>query len=416
MNDRLSPADDFTAATRARLFSSLRGLSRIGVAVSGGPDSTALLILLDTWTREIPAAPALTVLTVDHGLRPEAAHEASAVAELAGRLGHACDILRWRHDGAPPSSDIQAEARAARYRLIADAARRHRLEAVLVAHTRDDQAETFLMNLARGSGVAGLAAMPAARDIGGIPVLRPLLDTPKAALLALLDTTGIPYVTDPSNDADRYARVRIRKAMPALAGLGLTADRLAATARRMGRAEAALRSATDSLEAGAALDHGGVWSVDIRALVAAPEEIGLRLLARLIRAVRPAEHPPRAEAIEAWHAALHAGRPPRRATMAGVLFDLRRDRLWLYAEAGRTGFPEMTAGDGDHLWDGRWLVTLRGVGEPLVIGPSAPGADAGVPKDAARSRPAVRTVDGDKPPRGVAVALRPLKAGEAGRD
>ncbi len=401
--------DRLTAKLRARLFSPLAGLSRVGVAVSGGPDSTALIILLNVWKRDNPAAPALHVLTVDHGLRPEAAREADAVLDLAARLGHPAEKLVWRHDGPPPASGIQAEARTARYRLLIEAAGRHRLEAVLLAHTRDDQAETLLMHLARGSGVAGLAGMPAERTIGGVRFLRPLLTVAKSDLVALLETAGIAYVTDPSNASDRYTRVRVRKALPALADLGLTADRLAGTARRMARAEAALRAATDDLQRRAATDHGGVWSNDVAPLAAAADEIGLRLLVRLIRSIRPAEHPPRAEAPEAWHAALRAGAAPRRATMAGVTLHLRRDRLWLYAEAGRTGFPELIADtDGDHIWDGRLKISIAGAGNcRLIIGPRHPGArDGDMPAAAAASLPTVGAADGGPLPAGLTVDIR----------
>lgn len=411
MDSGSASADVLTALPGARLFSPLDGLCRIGVAVSGGPDSTALLVLLDRWTRESPAAPTLHVLTVDHALRPEASREADAVVDLATRLGHSAEKLVWHHDGPMPTSDIQAEARAARYHLLVDAARRNQLEAVLLAHTRDDQAETLMMNLGRGSGVAGLAGIPAERTIDGIRFLRPLLDTAKADLVALLDAAGVSYAVDPSNTSDRYTRVRFRKALPALADLGLTAERLAGTARRMARAEAALRSVTDDLFNRAAVHHGGVWSVDVAALAAAPDEIGLRLLVRLIRAVRPSAYPPRAEAPESWHAAFRAGSAPRRATMAGVVLHLRHDRLWLYAEAGRGGFPELVVdSDGDHVWDDRFKVSIKGTeGRRLVIGPRGPGSRSGdMPAAAAAGLPAVGATDDDNLPSGLTIIIRPL--------
>ncbi|CAI9418515.1 tRNA(Ile)-lysidine synthase [Pleomorphomonas sp. T1.2MG-36] len=403
--------DTLTAAARARLFSPFAGLCRVGIAVSGGPDSTALLVLFDRWKHESPAAPTLCVLTVDHGLRPEAAREADAVLELAARLGHPSEKLVWRHDGPPPTNDIQAEARTARYRLLVEAARRNKLDAVLLAHTRDDQAETLLMHLARGSGVAGLAGMPAERSIEGVRFLRPLLDVAKADLVAVLDEAGIPYVTDPSNASDRSTRVRFRKTLPTLADLGLTAERLAGTARRMARAEAALQSATDDLALKSAASHGGVWSVDAAALAAAPDEIGLRLIVRLIRAIRPSDYPPRADAPEGWHAAFRAGTAPRRATMAGVVLHLRPDRLWLYAEAGRAGFPELVVdADGDHVWDNRFLVTIAGAeGRPLVIASRGPGARSGdMPAAAAASLPTVRAAEGDELPARLTVMTRPI--------
>ncbi|MCM5554902.1 tRNA lysidine(34) synthetase TilS [Pleomorphomonas sp. NRK KF1] len=405
-----SPAP-LTATSRARLFSPLAGLCRVGIAVSGGPDSTALLVLFDRWKHESPAAPALVVLTVDHGLRPEAAREADAVVAFANRLGHPAEKLVWRHDGPPPVTDIQAEARTARYRLLVEAAHRGKLDAVLLAHTRDDQAETLLMHLARGSGVAGLSGMPAERTIDGVRFLRPLLDVTKADLVALLDDAGIPYVSDPSNASDRYTRVRFRKTLPAIADLGLTAERLAGTARRMARAEAALQSATDDLALRSAVSHGGIWSVDTAALAAAPDEIGLRLIVRLIRAIRPSEHPPRADAPEGWHAAFRAGTVPRRATMAGVVLHLRSDRLWLYAEAGRTGFPELVVDtDGDHVWDNRFAVSIAGAeGRRLVIAARGPGARSGdMPAAAAASLPTVRAADGGDLPAGLTIATRPI--------
>ncbi|SCM78702.1 tRNA(Ile)-lysidine synthase [uncultured Pleomorphomonas sp.] len=413
MNDRPASPDLPAAKLRDLLFSPLAELGRVGIAVSGGPDSTALLVLLDLWKRQSPAAPALYVLTVDHGLRPEAAREADTVLDLAARLGHPAEKLVWHHDGPPPVSDIQAEARAARYRLLVEAARRHRLDAVLLAHTRDDQAETLLMHLARGSGVAGLAGMPPERQIDGVRFLRPLLDVAKADLLAVLGEAGVPYLTDPSNASDRYTRVRFRKTLPALADLGLTADRLAGTARRMARAEAALRSVTDDLHRRAATDHGGVWSVDRETFAAAPDEIGLRLLVRLIRAIRPSDYPPRADAPEAWHAAFRAGAAPRRATMAGIVLHLRQDRLWLYAEAGRAGFPELIVEtDGDHVWDGRFKVSIAGGGgHRLIIGPRGPETrDGDMPAAAIASLPGVGAADGGDLPAGLTTVIRPIGA------
>ncbi|MBS1168926.1 MAG: tilS [Proteobacteria bacterium] len=421
MNDRSASPDIPPAKLRDSLFSPLAGLCRVGVAVSGGPDSTALLVLFDLWTRESLAAPAICVLTVDHGLRPEASREADTVLDLAARLGHPAEKLVWHHDGPPPASGIQAEARAARYRLLVEAARRHRLDAVLLAHTRDDQAETLLMHLARGSGVAGLAGMPAERMIDGVRFLRPLLDTPKADLLAVLREAGISYITDPSNASDRYTRVRMRKALPALADLGLTADRLADTARRMARAEAALQAVTDDLLNRAATNHDGVWSVETAALAAAPDEIGLRLLVRLIRAIRPSDYPPRADAPENWHAAFRAGAAPRRATMAGVVLHLRQDRLWLYAEAGRTGFPQLVVdADGDRVWDDRFMVSIAGAGgRRLLIGPRGSGARSGdMPAAAVASLPTVSAADGGDLPAGLKVIIRPIgwQSSVAGED
>lgn len=400
----------FDDAECDRLFSCFRRLPAIGVAVSGGPDSTALLLLLDHWSR-LCGGPELYVLTVDHGLRAAAAGEAEAVLALAARLGRPAEKLLWHHDGAPPVADLQARARDARYRLLAAAAGRRGLSALALAHTLDDQAETFMMRLARGSGVRGLAAMAAERTAHGVRFVRPLIDVEKSRLLAFLEARGEPYVTDPSNAADRFLRARVRKLMPALADAGLGARRLADTARRMARAEAALAATTAALRAGIARDHGGVFSVDTGGLSDAPDELALRLLADLVGSVRPRPYPPRAAAFEHWLDAFRAKEAPRRATMAGVVLDCRSDRLWLYAESGRVGFPHVRIdADGTYCWDDRFAVTVDGLaGTPLVIA-AATGEHRrrDLPPTAAGSLPAARTVDGEMPPPGVSVRIAPL--------
>ncbi|BBE74059.1 tRNA lysidine(34) synthetase TilS [Oharaeibacter diazotrophicus] len=388
------------------LLAPLEGLAAVGVAVSGGPDSTALLLIADRWARATSAPPDLHVLTVDHGLRTAARAEAEAVAALAGRLGRPAEILVWDHAGAPPAADLQAAARAARYSLLADAARRRGLAAVLLAHTRDDVAETFLIRLARGSGLAGLAAMRPERIVDGVRFLRPLLAVPKARLAATVAAAGLVAADDPSNRADRFLRARIRATLPALAALGLTPERLAATAHRLARAAAVVEAATADLRAGAVTDHGGVFAVDAVALAAAPAEVGLRLLSDLARAVRPGDYGPRAAPLEAWLDAFAAGAAPRR-TVAGVVLDARRRRaVWLYAEAGRAGFPVLALDrPGRHVWDGRFAVDVAVAPPPgarVVAGRDL----AALPRAAAAGLP---RLDGWDPPPG-AVVLRPLGA------
>lgn len=387
-----------------RLFAAAEGAAALGLAVSGGSDSTALLLLADRWARARDPAPVLHVLTVDHGLRAGARAEAEAVLALSARLGRPARLLVWQHDGAPPAADLQAAARVARYRLLAGAAADLGLGAVLIAHTRDDQAETLLIRLARGSGVRGLAGMAAERRVHGVRFLRPLLDVPKARLVATLDAAGVPFAEDPSNAADRFLRARMRKLMPALAEVGLTADRLAGTARRLARAADAIDRMVDDLRRRAALDHGGVLSADVGALRAAPEEVMLRLLAAMVRTVRPSAYLPRAAPLETFSAALAADPAAvRRRTVAGVVLDVRRDRLWVYAEAGRQGFPVLPLdASGESLWDGRIRVvvgTRPPAGARVVAGAVRPD----LPRAAAASLPRAEGIDP------AAVRFRPLR-------
>ncbi|MDB5589813.1 tRNA lysidine(34) synthetase TilS, partial [Enterovirga sp.] len=214
------------AADFAALFRPLATLpGPILAAVSGGPDSTALLHGLAAWSRAEPGRPPLVAATVDHGLRAAARDEAEAVGAAAAALGVPHHILTWtRPDGGAVS---QARARAARYRLLGELAGSLGCAALATAHTLDDQAETVLLRMAAGSGLAGLAAMRPITGRGAVRLHRPLLAVPKARLVATCRAQGWFFATDPSNADPRHARPRWRALMPGLAAEGLDARRLA---------------------------------------------------------------------------------------------------------------------------------------------------------------------------------------------
>lgn len=216
---------------------------RLGVAVSGGGDSLALLYLLNDWRQE--DGPALDVVTVNHGLRAEAADEAAMVARVAGALGLSHTTLRW--DRPAPAGNLPHEARRARYALMADWARGRGIGTVALGHTADDQAETFLMRLARGSGVDGLAAMAQHRRHLGLTWVRPLIWARRVALRDYLTARGLTWIEDPTNDDLAYERVRARQALPLLAPLGITHEGLIATASRLSMAREALGRAAQDL-------------------------------------------------------------------------------------------------------------------------------------------------------------------------
>jgi tRNA(Ile)-lysidine synthase len=290
------------------------GVSRQGVpwpgavAVSGGGDSVALLLLLADWARaeglDLPLS-----LTVDHGLRPGSAQEASEVAGLAAGWGLKAQVLSWR--GRKPKADIEAAARDARYRLMGDWCRAHRMRFVYVAHTEDDQAETFLLRLARGSGVDGLAAMSAVSPVPAagcemIQIVRPLLEVPRSRLRTFLRARGIPWVDDTMNTDPRFSRARLRAAWPTLECLGLSARRIAGAARHLSRARAALEQDTDALLADAARFVGRQVFLDAGHLASAPNEIGLRALARVLMQVSGQARRPRFERLMRLYAAIRA--------------------------------------------------------------------------------------------------------------
>lgn len=304
-----------------RLNAALAPYLRAGclLAASGGPDSTALM--LAAAASRGPAA--LTVATVDHGLRPEARAEAEAVGRQADCLGLSHRILVWT--GPYPRAGIQAAARAARYRLLAAHAAETGAAFLLTGHTLDDQAETVLMRLARGSGPAGLAGMRRERSLTpGLVLARPLLAFAKAELVAWCEAKAIAYQRDPSNADERFARTRLRQLRPLLEREGLTAARLARFAERAARDDDALRViAADAL---ARLASEEARRLDGRALAQLPEAIALRVLDLALARAGAAEG--RLERLERLlgeiRPALAAGMPLKR-TFRGFLVAVEGD-------------------------------------------------------------------------------------------
>jgi len=318
--------------------------ARLGVAVSGGSDSTALLIHLANWAAAA-GRPDLHVVTVDHGLRPEAAAEAAAVARLAGRLGLDHDVLHWRWDG---QGNLQDAARRGRYRAIAGWAAAHGIADVALGHTADDQAETVLMRLARGSGVDGLAAMRPVRQALGITWHRPFLGLGRAALRADLEARGIGWSDDPSNEDPGYDRIRARRALAALAPLGIEVSGLTETAARMARAAEALAvTAADAARRIAAVDAGDVV-FDAAGLAALPRDIRERLVAAALVWVASADYRPRYAALLG---ALRTARAGRAATLHGCLLLPGRGTLRIAREPRAVQGLRGPATTG---WDGRW--------------------------------------------------------------
>jgi tRNA(Ile)-lysidine synthase len=310
------------------LFADLTSAPSLVLAVSGGPDSTALLLLAARWRAALAQGPTLTAVTVDHRLRRESGAEAAAVKALAKRLGVAHRTVRWT--GRKPKTGLQATARAARYRLLVTAARRLGAAHVLTAHTLDDQAETVLFRLARGSGVTGLAAMARTSPLDGLVLGRPCLDLPKSRLTATLEAARVPFFEDPTNRDPRFTRPRLRALMPSLAAEGLDARRLAQLARRMARAEAALEATTEEAFAPLPVGPRPGTMVDARAFSRMPAEIALRFLQRTIARFGN-EGRPELGKLEALLEALtgtRLGSTGRvRRTLAGALVTMTRDTL-----------------------------------------------------------------------------------------
>lgn len=341
------------------LFARFAAHPVILLAVSGGPDSTALLHLATRWRVRRPDGPRLFSATVDHGLRSAAAAEAAQVARMAAGLKVPHRTLLW--EGAKPERGLQEAAREARYALLAAEARRVGATALALAHTCDDQAETVLFRMARGSGLSGLSGMRAETWRDGLVLLRPFLDLPKARLVATLDAAGTGFASDPSNSDARFARPRLRALAPALAREGLDARRLARLARRLARADAALEAATDRAEAELALSHPSGIVLEGAAFAALPDEIALRLLGRCVAAKGregPVELAKLELLLEALVAALALPPAPFRRTLAGASVAVRRGQV-LVSTA-----PPRRQADG--------IASNSSAEKPAVLGKSGP--------------------------------------------
>jgi tRNA(Ile)-lysidine synthase len=326
---------------------------QVAAAVSGGPDSLALTFLLKDWLEARGGR--LTALTVDHGLRPGAAAEAAWVGRLMQAHGIAHEILRW--EGPKPAASRQAAARTARYGLLLAACEVRGIFHLALAHHLEDQAVTFLLRLGRGSGLDGLAAMAPVSETSGLRLLRPLLTLPKAQLLATLEARGLEWVEDPSNDDRAYARVRLRRLLPELAGEGMTPARLGSASQHLGRARAALEGDVAAVLARAARpDPAGFLHLDPAAFCGVSPEVSLRALARCLMAVGGGDYTPRLERLERLHACLRSGLA-KGVTLGGCRV-VPRGAGWLVVrEAGRTVAAALPPG-GRLLWDGRFEVVL----------------------------------------------------------
>lgn len=315
---RLSEAD------LATFFAPFARHKRVLLAVSGGPDSTALLLLARRWGLAAGAATELHVATVDHGLRAESRAEAEAVGALAARLSLSHVVLTLP---VPlPKARLQEAARDARYEALVSHARALGAGAVATAHTLDDQAETVLFRLIRGSGIAGLSGMAAERELADIRLLRPLLGLPKAMLVGVCRQAGVAFVEDPSNRNPRFARVRLRTLLPELAAEGLDAPSLARLAQRMARAEAALEAATDGAQA-QLWPAGEPFHIRRDAFAQLPDEIGLRLLGRAVSAAgEGVVELGKLEVLHGWIAALGAEGHGAR-TLAGAVVRVNQRAL-----------------------------------------------------------------------------------------
>jgi tRNA(Ile)-lysidine synthase len=313
------------------IFAPLAEFRRLGLAVSGGPDSLALLLLAAAFADRHAAHARFVVYSVDHALRPEAAAEAAYVADAAQRLGFATRVLRW--EGPKPTTGIQQAARAARYGLIAAAMPADGAEILVTAHHLADQAETVLMRLAHGSGIEGLRGMDYFAEIGGLAVVRPLLGIDPADLGRLVAASDLVPAQDPGNLDPGYERVRWRQMLPQLAALGLDALRLSRFADRMRDADLALTEmATAAMAAEPASGSGRITRA---ALVRLPRAVATRVVARLLAEVGGGQKPHDLAPVETLTDRLRMEPALKRTSLHGCLISSDGATITVVQEAGR---------------------------------------------------------------------------------
>jgi len=363
---------------------------RVGVAVSGGGDSMALLDLMLWHTQDRGFT--VKAVTLDHGLRTASAEEAAHVAAFCAERDVPHDVLTWSCDG---TGNLPARARAARYDLIGQWARSRELDMVMLGHTRQDIAETFLMRLARGAGLDGLSAMAQRFDRNDTHWARPLLLCDRDVLRDYLHDRGIGWHEDPTNDDPAYDRSRARQVLDTLAPLGISVGTLVDAAFHLGSARHALEHVTRTEAQRLVAADRGDLILSPNPMPPAPPEIHRRLLVRALQWVSGAEYPPRRSALINLDAALTDN---GRHTVAGCLVlreqgqRRREDTLRITREWNAVRQLDTPS---DAIWDGRWRLngphsaglTIRALGEAVR---DCPGwRETGLPRASLRASPAV---------------------------
>lgn len=336
----------------------------LAVGVSGGPDSMVLCALADDWSRRRGVR--ILALTVDHRLRADSGDEAGKVAVWLGDRG--VDHLLLTRRGPDIHAGVHAAARTARYDLMGAACRDRGILHLLLAHHRNDQAETFLLRLSRSSGLNGLAAMAAVVEGRSPRLLRPLLSIPTDRLRATLAARGLPSVDDPSNRNPAYGRTRIRRLAPILAAAGVTAARLARTATALGRARSHMEGAVADFLAAAVTIHGaGFCRLDREIYRHAPGEIARQALARILLCIGSGAYGPRSDRLQRLHGALagdvfNAGR-----TLGDCRILPYRRGVLICRETRAVAGPAVLEAGGSVLWDRRFLLQASAGDNPFEI-------------------------------------------------
>lgn len=332
----------------------------LALAVSGGPDSMALAWCVARWngSTALRGGAPVKAFIVNHALRPESAEEAEQTKKRLEEIGLETEILRWDHP--PVTTRIHVQARKARYDLLIEACKRHGIRHLLLAHQREDQAETILMRFAKGSGIDGLAGMAPTSTIKGITLVRPFLNVSKERLIATCQAAILHYATDPSNEKEKYARARLRRLQQTLSTEGFTTERLLDLGDRAREAKDALDHYTKALlRVAAQQDEAGSIRLNLEQLRSAPQAVALRALTACLRAIHEADYPPERASLLPVYKALCADEPMETRTLHGCVLG-KTDKHVTFCREFSTITDEQPIEPGQTvLWDQRWHVTLE---------------------------------------------------------
>ncbi len=325
----------------------------VAIAVSGGRDSMALAFLVNRWVRSIGGRAVL--LTVDHDLRPESADEAQFVADWAKGQGLECQILRWR--GEKPKSAVQSAARTARYALMEDGCRRQGILHLFLAHHADDQGETLLMRMARGSGPAGLSAMAPVTETRHLRLLRPLLTVSRQRLEDTLAAAGMDWVEDPSNQNPKYDRTLVRQLSLDLKRRGLEEGLLSALTGDF----SSLRQKMDAevvrfLGRYAVLHPAGYITLPHPLMAGLDEVYTAAILGRVLRTVGGGDYAPGRDKLARLRSRL-ADPDFRSATLGRCRITTRRKKLIVLRESRNLPPPYPLAAGEETVFDERFLLS-----------------------------------------------------------
>ena len=343
----------------------------VAVAVSGGSDSMALCLLADRWARARDGR--VVALTVDHGLRADSAHEAVQVGHWLSSRGIDHHVLTWT--GSKPRTRIQEKARDARYDLLTTWCRSKGIGNLAFAHQLEDQAETFVMRLNRGSGPNGLAGMSAVIEMDGVRVIRPLLGVSRGELVKTIKAFGQPWVEDPSNRNRAFERIQIRENLPALAGAGYPPKALVGLAAAFGQLRKISETETAALLAGACVVHeAGFAEIDMALFATAPCLFATHALAQTAACIGGGAYPPDKRKLADLYDWVCNDRRGKSLCVARCRFQKRKGHLIVCRE--NRGLPKQGLGQTNgNLWDGRFRLSLinpRGEGqiaEEAFVGP-----------------------------------------------